>query len=384
MTLDSFLANKPLYYDTIDYTRMPRAYESIKDALNLPSIIHVVGTNGKGTTGRFLSLMLKNAGFLVGHYTSPHLFDFNERIWLDGASINDTSLEALHVKLQSLLSKEFIEGLSYFEYTTFLAALAFEKCDFVVMEAGLGGEYDATNVFTKRLSLITPIGMDHESFLGSNIEEIATTKLNSMTTTTIVATQYDPKVKEVAQGIAAEKDIALRLVEESEILWRDDVALYCEKQGYPSFFIDNMTTALFALKELNIAPDFSTLPSLDLPGRCQKIAPNITIDIGHNPMAATILAQSFPLKSQILVYNSFKDKDFAKILSLLMPVVKEIQLIPIQNFGRELDEEGIIEEIEALGLPWTHFDAEIKTDESYLVFGSFMVVESFLGRINAR
>lgn len=101
-------------------------------------------------------------------------------------------------------------------------------------------------------------------------------------------------------------------------------------------------------------------------------------------MAATILAQSFPLKSQILVYNSFKDKDFAKILSLLMPVVKEIQLIPIQNFGRELDEEGIIEEIEALGLPWTHFDAEIKTDESYLVFGSFMVVESFLGRINAR
>ena len=383
MTLDAFLAQKPLYYDTIDYTRMPKAYESIKKSLSLPPIIHIVGTNGKGTTGRFLSLMLHQAGFTVGHYTSPHLFTFNERIWLNGKIIENERLEALHVKLQSLLSLEVIKALSYFEYTTFLAALAFEGCDYVVMEAGLGGEYDATNVFPKKLSLITPIGMDHESFLGNTIEEIATTKINSITTTTILAKQYDEKVQEVAKTIASQKGVHLHVVEEYTIPWKEKILRYCYQQGYPDFFIDNLTTATLGAKELGVLFDDETMPRLDLPGRCQKIAPNITVDIGHNPMAATILAQSFPPKSQILIYNSFKDKDFAKILTLLMPIIKAVQLIPIQSHGRAVDEKGIIEKLEALGLPWKYFEDTIDSMESYLVFGSFMVVESFLGRVDA-
>ena len=383
MSLDTFLAKKPLYYDIIDYTRMPRAYTSIKEHLLLPPVIHVVGTNGKGTTGRFLSLMLRQAGFLVGHYTSPHLFAFNERLWLDGKNVSIETLEALHVRLQSLLSPVFIEELSYFEYTTLLAALAFEKCDYVVMEAGLGGEYDATNVFPKMLSIITPIGMDHESFLGNSLVAIATTKLNSITTQTILSKQYDEAVIDVAKKISIEKDVPLLCVADTSLVDESAIDIYCMKNNYPTFFNENLKTATLAANQLGVYPHWETLLPLDLPGRCQKITPNITVDVGHNPMAAARLAQSFPLKSQILVYNSFKDKDFAKILALLMPIVKEVQLIPIKTYGRAVDEEGIIHVLDTLAIPWRPFDERINPEDCYLVFGSFMVAESFLERIDA-
>ena len=101
MTLLSFLDPKPLSYDEIDYERMPRTYRRIAAHFKLPRIVHVVGTNGKGTTGRFLAQMLRHNGFRVGHYTSPHILRFNERIWIDGDDVQDAILETYH---QTLLS----------------------------------------------------------------------------------------------------------------------------------------------------------------------------------------------------------------------------------------------------------------------------------------
>ncbi len=164
--LSEFLEKKPLYYDKIDYERMPRIYQKIKSALPTPKIIHLIGTNGKGTTGRFLASALLNKGLKVGHYTSPHILKFNERIWLNGADIADEILENTHNKLLVLLEKSDAERLSYFEYTTLLAMVAFAECEYVVLEAGLGGEYDATAVFPKELTLFTPIDFDHTAFLG--------------------------------------------------------------------------------------------------------------------------------------------------------------------------------------------------------------------------
>ena len=106
MRLQEFLNDKPLYYDKIDYTRMPMVYEKIRLSLKLPKIIHVIGTNGKGTTGRFLSEALFSMGFKTGHYTSPHILEFNERIWIDGENISSELLENSHVNLQKLLTKE--------------------------------------------------------------------------------------------------------------------------------------------------------------------------------------------------------------------------------------------------------------------------------------
>ena len=132
LSLQTFLDAKPLYYDEIDLARMPRVYNAIKASLPSPKVIHVVGTNGKGTTGRFLANALLQNGLIVGHYTSPHIVKFNERIWLNGENVGDDVLEEAHQKLSTLLSQEQSESLSYFEYTTLLAMIVYESCDYVV------------------------------------------------------------------------------------------------------------------------------------------------------------------------------------------------------------------------------------------------------------
>lgn len=214
MNLEKYLNSKPLYYDEIDYTRMPRVYEKVKHFFKIPKIIHIVGTNGKGTTGRFLASALYERGFSTGHYTSPHILEFNERIWLNGQNISNSALNEAHTKLQKILTKEDADALSYFEYTTLLAMLIYEECDFVVMEAGLGGEHDATAVFPKCLTLVTPIGYDHEAFLGNSIEEIASTKLNAIKNSAILANQVYGEVYEVANKKAKERKLDIFKVDE--------------------------------------------------------------------------------------------------------------------------------------------------------------------------
>ena len=206
MNLTAYLEAKPLYYTEIDYTRMPRVYATIESALPTPKIIHLVGTNGKGSTGRFLANALLKNGLSVGHYTSPHILKFNERIWIDGEDVSDYILEQAHEKLYMILGKEMSDALTYFEYTTLLALVVFEECDLMVLEAGLGGEFDATNVCDKELSIITPIGMDHQAFLGDTIKEIASTKIRSIQKKVLLSPQVYDEVVEVAKNIAARKD----------------------------------------------------------------------------------------------------------------------------------------------------------------------------------
>ena len=125
MSFEEFLNSKPLFYDKIDLSRMPKAFESVEGCLGGYRTVHIVGTNGKGSTGRILAELLVEEGFSVGHYTSPHILRFNERIWIDGSDISDEALQESHEKLMGWLSKETADALSYFEYTTLLALVAF-------------------------------------------------------------------------------------------------------------------------------------------------------------------------------------------------------------------------------------------------------------------
>ncbi|OHE08563.1 MAG: bifunctional folylpolyglutamate synthase/dihydrofolate synthase, partial [Sulfurimonas sp. RIFOXYB2_FULL_37_5] len=268
MTLQQFLEHKPLFYEVIDTTRMPLAYQSVKEHFELPPIVHIVGTNGKGTTGRFLAQMLHSCGLHVGHYTSPHIEKFNERMWIDGYDIDDEILEFYHQKLFSKLSPIFQETLSYFEYTTLLAMLCFcDKCDFVVLEAGLGGEFDATNVFEKVLSIITPIGIDHQAFLGESIGEIAQTKINSVINDFILAKQYEKEVYSIARKKASK--IGRKLFEAEsffDIPTCKKIASFVSKQGYSTFLKDNFTTAFCALRVLGYDNALDTFQPLSLRG----------------------------------------------------------------------------------------------------------------------
>ena len=386
MILNEYLANKPLYYEQIDYTRMPRAYESIKKDIRLPKIIQVIGTNGKGSTGRFLANMLLQKGLSIGHYTSPHIFRFNERIWLNGKDVDDDILEKMHEKLQNLLSSKFLNTLSYFEYTTFLAILIFsQNCDFIVLEAGLGGEFDATTVFPKVLSVVTPIGYDHSSFLGNTIEEIATTKLNSITQAALLSPQYEEIVYKVAKNIAKKKSCKLYLTQDM-ITDKDksEIKRAIKEKNLSLFQEINLQTALSASKILGFDIDLQKVDLSTLAGRCQKVAKNITVDVGHNEMAARTIVKCFKDRKVVLVYNSFADKDYKKILETLFPIIKRVEVLHIEN-PRKTSQKEIKDLCKEMKIETRDFK-NIDDDEEYLVFGSFVVVEEFMkvyeGEIN--
>jgi len=369
MKLIEFLNQKPLFYKEIDYLRIIKAYNLIKDKINLKPVIHIIGTNGKGSTGRFLAHTLLKRGYSVGHYTSPHIMKFNERIWINGEDISDEKLEESHQRLQKLLPKSVSESLSYFEYTTLLASLAFEGLDFVIMEAGLGGEGDATNVFDKKISLVTTIDFDHQEFLGNSIYDIALTKLRSIQNEAIIGKQnYDLSV-EFAK-------IDKKLYFYKDFFDYEEIKELEKNFKFAKFLFDNYLLAMSFLKKEGIKFSISDLNDLKLPGRFEEIEKDLFIDVGHNPLAAKALLNELEGKKINLVYNTYKDKDYKKILKILKPVINKLYIIDVKNERIE-DKEKIKKTAKSLGIEVEEFK---KIKKPMLVFGSFSVIEEFLRR----
>ncbi|WP_462112193.1 Mur ligase family protein [Campylobacter concisus] len=391
MSLAKFLDGKPLYYKEIDYGRIIRAYDTIKGHLKPFKIIHIIGTNGKGSTGRFLAQILSQNGAKVGHYTSPHIFKFNERFWLNGEVASDEILERAHERLQALLSDEYKIKTSYFEYMTLLSAVLFEGCDYFVCEAGMGGVLDATNVFEKELSIFTPIGFDHTAILGNSIEEISRTKFEAMGTRAILNDGMNDISVAIAKEIASEKGATLSFPREilrDENL--DEIANYADKFNLPEFLRSNLTLAYAAAKILDSSIDIKKLGALSLRGRCEKIYSNLYVDVGHNELGAKAVAKKFSSdefsgKKLTLVYNSFLDKDFKAVLAALKPVIEGVLLYHYHCEGRELGGELINKALNELEISHREFESsdmndikEAKNGKIYLVFGSFHLAEAFL------
>ncbi|MDP3291407.1 MAG: Mur ligase family protein [Sulfuricurvum sp.] len=381
MKLSDFLSRKPLFYDVIDYERFPKAYQAVAHLLPSPKIIHLVGTNGKGSTGRFLATALSRAGKKVGHYTSPHILRFNERIWVDGSEINDEALEAAHKKLLSLLPEAIAEALSYFEYTTLLAMVAYEGCEYVVCEAGLGGEFDATNVYEKALSVFTPIDFDHAAFLGNTIDSIATTKLRSMQRVALLGKQKHSEVESIARTIADEKGCNLYTFSERFTPEMQTIALHlATKNALSGYLCDNLMLAMMAYELLGYEATEELFDQSALFGRLSAIAPNITLDVGHNALAAESIVQNFAGKKVTLIYNTYGDKDYREILALLKPIIDSVEIIEV-NEARIVERSALENALYDLKIPFSPFEI-IGEDKEYLVFGSFSVAETFLKRMN--
>lgn len=391
MKLDKFLSQKPLFYKEIDYTRMPRAWDSIKANLKPFKIIHIIGTNGKGSTGRFLAQILHLQGKSVGHYTSPHIFEFRERFWLDGDVVSSELLESAHESLQVMLSEEFKVKTSYFEYATLLAAVLFHNCDFFICEAGMGGELDATNVYDKLFNVFTPIGLDHLGVLGNNIEEISTTKFKALgyEAQALLSDNMDKRSVEVVRQIAKEKRARVKFA--SEILNESDkeaIAEYALKFSLPEFLASNLTLAGAASKALLGKFEIDDLEELNLQGRCEKVASNVWVDVGHNELAALAIAKKFRGKKLTLIYNSFADKDFKAVLKALKPIIKDVLIYEYESLERALATNEIKQVLDDMGVAYSDFKGLKFTDsqkskEKYLAFGSFFLVEVFLRQFDA-
>ena len=443
-SVKKFLNDRPIFYKKIDYERFPKAYASIKDKIPLKNIIQIIGTNGKGSTGRFLANAIAAAGFRVGHYTSPHVFRLNERIYLAGPTnkrlnshgkpnldhkskqrlnlnrdqseltlicdskslgevnldqssselakqnfrfapigrdVSDAQLQHAHEFLQANLPAEFKNSLSYFEYLTLTAAVIFKECDYCVIEAGMGGEFDATSSFGRMLSLFTPIDTDHLGMLGHNLEQIARTKLITMQQAAILSDEMSEVPLRIARQIAQQKGTRLSLASDFlDAPQRAQIAEFCARNNLPKFQISNLSLALAAMKFLNLKFEISQLPPLNLRGRMEALAPNLRVDVGHNELAARAIAEIYAGKKIVLIYNSFADKDIAAVLRTLAPVLKRVEILSYRVKDRKLGGAQIGKCLDELGIPHRKFSGEISADEEYLVFGSFYLAERFLKR----
>jgi dihydrofolate synthase/folylpolyglutamate synthase len=344
-------------------------------------IIHIVGTNGKGSTGRIMATLLDSSGNRVGHFSSPHILKFNERIWIDGEDISNENLEIAHTKLYPILGQEMSEALSYFEYTTLLALVAMEELDIIILEAGLGGESDATSVVDKDLTVVTPIGLDHQDFLGDSIKSIATTKINSIDKQVIIGIQPNRKVYDIARYISKNRDAQLYILEECyNKLEAQKIEAITKEIGWSEYLYENALLAINALHILKLPYNIIDLKSVKLFGRFYSILPNVIIDVGHNLLAieaiANALEHKYGDKKVVLVYNSLDDKDYSAILKRVKKHIKRVEIISIDT-QRAVEVTQLQVELKKLSIEFDIFK-NINNYENYLVFGSFYVVEAFI------
>ena len=293
--------------------------------------IHVAGTNGKGSVSHFLASILQEAGYKVGLYTSPHLVDFRERIRINGEMIPQDEVVAFVDHNRDMFDKLH---LSFFEMTVGLAFdyFAKEKVDIAVIEVGMGGRLDSTNVITPMLSVITNIGLDHTQFLGDSLEKIAVEKAGIIKEgVPVVIGETQPETKPVFERIAAEHHAPITFADQHYMV--DDISRYTEELT-GEYQKKNIATVLEAVEVLRKTTDLDLQPAAirsglakvvtntHLHGRWEKMGerPLTICETAHNaPGIDSMLGKLATMDYNTLhvIYGCVNDKDYRKILSHL-------------------------------------------------------------------
>lgn len=426
------------YEETLDYlyNQMPeyqrigeRAYKvGLDNSLALDRIfghphrhyktIHVAGTNGKGSTSHLLAAILQESGYRVGLYTSPHLTDFRERIRMNGKMID----KAFVVDFTERYREQFEPVMpSFFELTMEMAFLWFsrQKVDIAVIETGLGGRLDSTNIITPILSIITNIGLDHMKFLGDTLPQIAAEKAGIMKpgVPVVIGEKGNKEVERVFRDKAASLQAPIHFSEEeiSDLSavregsrWifntREYPSIICELSGFAQRKnARTLLTAVALLQEggLSIPRDavyrgFSQVISLTgLRGRWQQLQekPKIICDIAHNAHGLRDVMEQ--LKSEQynqlhMVFGMANDKDTGSVLPLLPTEAR--YYFTRASVERALDEQLLQEQAGAVGLKGERFGSVAEAvaaamknaDENDLIFigGSSFVVADVLPLFN--
>jgi dihydrofolate synthase/folylpolyglutamate synthase len=323
--------------------------------------VHVAGTNGKGSTGAMIEAGLRSAGYRTGFYSSPHLTDFNERFRIDGEPIgNEGFAEAVdrtHRAAERLVARGGREAHpTMFEILTAAGFDAFRaaKVDYGVIEVGLGGRLDATNVVEPELAVVTPIGLDHEAFLGKGLPAIALEKAGIFKQgCSAVSSSQAPAAAQALKLRAAQLGVRLTFAPERWTLNRVEpdargrfrflasahgtsievaVGLAGEHQ------VENALTALCALDRLGVGLEHASqgIASVQWPGRLEWFEgrPPVLLDAAHNPSGAKTLArylERFHSNRDIhLIYGSSRDKAVEEVAALLFPQARRVTLTQSQ------------------------------------------------------
>jgi dihydrofolate synthase/folylpolyglutamate synthase len=324
--------------------------------LNVPApdqrIIHVAGTNGKGSVCAMIDSICRAAGYRTGLFISPHLVTYRERIRVNGEMIAPGDVAAGLTAIRELIAA-WDPHPTFFEITTALALVHFKKqeCELIVLETGLGGRLDATNALAPIVSVITPVGFDHEKWLGHTLEAIAGEKAGIIKAQVpVVSAPQAAAAEKVIRARAAECESPLEFV--SEPYGASAIALAGKHQQR------NAALAIAALHagDVEVSDDAIVrgLAKIEWPARFQRWDERTVIDGAHNPAGAEVLAETwrreFGAERATVILAVLREKNVADICRALSPIAARFVLPQIRS-ERALPPNELVAFLSALGLP---------------------------------
>jgi len=399
-----------------------RNIKVILEALGQPQnafrSILIAGTNGKGSTGAMLESILRHQSLKTGYYTSPHLIDIRERIQINRKLISKQEFEHVLSKvfdaIDSMIASARLETPpTYFEVLTASAFLHFQqsKIDFAVVEVGLGGRFDATNVISQIVSVITSIDYDHEEFLGKSLAQIAFEKAGIFKSKIpAVLGPLPPEATETILDVAAQLNCRVSKFDPSAI---ENLHLV---EGFPVFNFRNLPVrvnlrgryqannagvALIVCETIrSIGFDISDnaiiegLAKVEWPGRLDLLQqdPPVLLDCAHNPMGVRSLAEflrEFEWNQVVALFTAMKDKKIPGMLSEIAPLINHIVLNRVHPLTRCASQEQLTKACDDENIPWEFNDntisaLELSLEQSkkkglpLLIFGSIYLAGEIL------
>ncbi len=340
-------------------SRISALCEKLGNPQDKLKFIHIAGTNGKGSVSAYISCILEDAGYKVGKYISPNLMRVNERISICGRDISDADLSDIISRIEPLAKeaeKETGESATQFEIWTAASFLYFfeNNCDYVVLEVGLGGEFDATNIIKSNVAaVITRLGLDHTQYLGNTIQDVAKAKSGIIKAKSssgkVFTVMQDKNALEIIKNTALEKGLEL-IVANPECLGADGIYerfsegnisdVLCGISGFHQ--IENASLALLFAKEIGIDEKFirSGIKRAKNPARFELIRENPTViyDGGHNENGLEALNKSikryFGNVPKTVVFACMKDKEIKESLKLLSKGTTEFIFTTVKDNPR--------------------------------------------------
>lgn len=368
-----------------------------------PFVFTVAGTNGKGTTCRTLESILLAAGYRVGVYSSPHLVRYTERVRVQGGELAESAHTASFAEIEAVRGDI---SLSYFEFGTLSALWLFKQAqlDVVILEVGLGGRLDATNMVDADVAVVTSIALDHTDWLGPDRESIGREKAGIFRTGK-PAVVGEPDMLHTIAEVAQEKGAQLL---QHDVTWHYEVGAqswrFRDAQGelsdlpLPQVPQPNAATALAALRASKLAVSEQAIRDgierAILPGRFQIVseAPRLILDVAHNPHAAGYLAgrlAALPKSGRVLaVVGMLHDKDISGTLACLEPVVDSWYCAPLEGPRGATAEQLLAHLTSGQAFPdvtqaWQAAMAEADACDTVLVCGSFHTVAHVMEAMEA-
>lgn len=341
---ERYILDIPRFTKKNDLGQTKKFLEYLGDPQKGMKVIHVAGTNGKGSVCAYIDCMLRSEGIKTGLFTSPHLVKLNERIRADGKSIDDKTFCRAFAEARQAVDRMQKAGLphpTFFEFLLGMAMAVFWEAgvEYVVLETGLGGRLDATSAVEPDICVITSIGMDHMQYLGNTIAEIAGEKAGIIRPgVPVFFAGTDPKSDEVIRRTAEENNSFCKKIGKDayEILGIRDkhIAFSCSSAYYgnTTWKLNNTAVcqpgnAVLSMEVMrclfgrNGHPDRwrEALSTLKWEGRMEEVLPDVYIDGAHNISAVEALVQSVPKdgKGNIVLFSAVKDKDYEKMAACL-------------------------------------------------------------------